>query len=354
MTGSQKQQLLQRQDGISPDGSLGEFPLLDPQETSVPCDNPSGYRAFLTSGMLPDINFNRMVYETIDDRDGKHRSATFNGCRTSAWFVRHRVSGRVRVASSRCRLRWCPLCIRTKRYIIVNSVIPWAKNVKKPKFITLTLKHSTAPLSHQIKSLYDYFRVLRRRPAWKRRIKGGIWFFQVKKSEQDGLWHPHLHMLSSGHYLSRDDLSRLWLDVTGSSKIVDITGVKNIKETAKYVSRYATSPCRLSDLCLEDAVEVVDAMHGRRICGTWGTAKGIDLNPPACENPDDWEVLESFHIVMKSRNGSDWSRLIYEAWIKDDFCYAVPDPPKQKPAEFEFAIAETPSSYKQFVFEWSA
>ena len=329
------------------------FPLLDPQETSIPAMPATSYRKFMTSGMMPDILFNREIYAFLDDRDGKNRAATFDGCRTSAWFVRHRVSGEIRVASGRCRQRWCPLCIQTKRYIMTNSIIPWVKNVKKPKFVTLTLKHSTAPLSHQIESIYDYFKILRRRPRWKKKIKGGIWFFQVTKSKRDDCWHPHLHILCEGDYISRDDLSDMWLSVTGSSSIVDIKKVNNAKDMARYVSRYATAPCRLSDLSFDDAVECVDALHGKRICGKFGTGSSIELNPSSCECPDDWENMGSFGMVLAGRHVNEYYGLVYQAWIKDEQCVVLPNPPPRPEFVPEEHIKEDPSTYKQFTFEFN-
>lgn len=339
-------------------------PSLDPQETTGRSDFGSSYRNFLTSGMQSRIDFVESVYSAIDDRDEKHRTAAYNACRSSAWFVRHRVSGQVRVASSRCNLRWCPLCIKTKRFIMLQSLIPWVKNAKKPKFITLTLKHSDAPLQHQISSLYGFFRTLRKRPYWKSRIKGGIWFFQVTKSKSDGLWHPHLHVLCEGRYIPHGDLSGIWCDITHGSSIVDTRAVKNPKKAAEYVSRYASAPCSLDSFDLDGAVEVVDALAGRRICGTFGTAKGLQLVPKKCPDSDEWEYLAGFTETMFNRHKNDWYRELYRAFVKDEPFIGSNAPPDDG---FETVFVrdasvldgwrsvkpDEPSTFKQLVFEWS-
>lgn len=323
------------------------------QETTVPGDTPHGYRAFVVSGCRPDIDYNRSVYEAIDDRDGKHRAATFGGCRSSAWFVRHTVTGEIRVAAARCRLRWCPLCIRTKSFVMVQSIIPWLKKARKPKFLTFTLKHSEAPLEFQIKALYTYFKSIRRRPAFKRRVKGGVWFFQIKKSANDGLWHPHIHLLCEGSYFPKQLLSDMWRDVTHGSFITDIRAVRNPRKAANYVARYASAPCRLSDLDFDSAVECVDSLHGRRICGTFGSGRDIKLTPDKCENPGEWEFLETFGKVMLTRHNCEWSSEIYKAWIQERPCYAAPDPPPKLPDDIFSNLEEKPIAYKQLIFEWN-
>ena len=346
-------------DLMKPDGGLRSetehaAPSLDAQETTRRSTLGTSYRAFLTSGVQLDIDFTESVYAAIDNRDGKHRRQLYNSCRTSAWFVRHRVSGKIRIASSRCNLRWCPLCIKTKRYIMLQSLIPWIQQAKKPKFITLTLRHSNAKLSHQIESLYKFFSNLRRRPYWKRRIKGGIWFFQIKKSESDNLWHPHLHIVSEGNYLPQSELASIWCDITHGSSIVDIRAVKDVKKAAAYVSRYASAPCRLLDLSLDDALEVVDSLHGRRICGTFGTAKDVQLVPKKCPDSDEWDYMCGFTEVMLKRQKSEWFKELYRAFVQDDYCYVFPQPPPPVDDLVWREGMEEPTSFKQLTFEWSS
>lgn len=335
-------------------GAEGFLPSLDTQETTVPPDDHHSYRSFLTSGCKLDMEFAESIYQITDKKSQSSRSAKLSFCRTSAYFVRHRVTGEIRVASSRCKLRWCPLCIRTKRFILVTTIVPWLKKAIKPKFVTLTLKHSNAPLEHQIRSLYDYSRNLRRRPWFKRRCKGGIWFFQLTQNKDDGTWHPHLHLLIEGRYIPQSEFSDVWLDVTGNSKIVHIEAVKDLKKAAEYVARYATAPCRLSDYSLEDAETIFNALHGLRICGTFGTGRQIKLAPQKCEDASDWVELCKFSEVMKLRNDTDFHETIYKCWVKGEPCDIVPKPPPDYSLKPEINLVEIPSTYRQFAFEWGA
>lgn len=337
----------------SPERSGGEAPLLDTQETSQPISAGLSYRTFLVSGSQKAVDFSEHLYAAVDERDDKKRAEAFRACRSSSWFVRHRVTSEIRLASSRCNLRWCPLCIKTKRYVMRQALIPWVKRAKKPKFVTLTLKHSDAPLDHQIKSLYKFFGILRRRPFWKKRITAGVWFFQIKRGKNDGLWHPHLHLICDGRYVPQKELSEAWDNVTGGSKIVDIRQVKDPKKAADYVSRYATAPCDLTSFSDDDAIEIFDSLHGRRICGSFGNCRDLQLVPSKCPDADDWEYMDSFGNIMFNRKRTLWAEQIYKSFISGEPCIVCrdPDPP---PGTFEkFQITDHPIKHEQMVFEWS-
>lgn len=342
-------------DTMPGDASTASEPgsLVHPQETSVPFGYGATYRTFLVSGCKPAVEHAGAIYKTIDDRDLKHRYGTFVRCKSIAWFVRHKTTREVRIASSRCNLRWCPLCIRTKRFVMRSSIIPWVKSVKKPKFLTFTLRHSSDSLADQLTRLYDAFKLLRRSKLWKTHINGGIWFFQVKKSDADNCWHPHIHCIAEGRYVPQKSLSDTWLKITTDSNIVDIRAVKNAKATADYVSRYATSPCELSSLSTDDSIEVVDALDGRRMCGTFGSGKEIQLVPKKCPDADDWEDIGTYWSVVNFRHLDDNANAIFSAWRTSQpteaTMYHEKPPPNLEPG----ALTETPVTYKQQVIEWN-
>lgn len=329
----------------------GDVPLVHAQETSDPFRDASTYRAFLVSGDKPRVDRVREVYRLVDGRDLRHRVDAFDMCRVIAWFVRHKQSGRVKVASSKCGLRWCPLCQRTKRFVMSRSIVPFLVNNRKPKFITLTLKHSVDPLADQIKRLYDCFRLLRRSKVWKSHIKGGIWLFQVKKSETDHSWHPHLHVACVGRYCPQADLSDAWLKITGDSTVVDIRAIKNPKKVADYVSRYATAPGDLLSLNDADAVELFDSLHGRRICGTFGVGRQIQLSPKKCPDADEWENIGSFVSVVSQRHREPPAAAIWLAWTTkqttDCSMFYDTKPPPMLAGELMY----DPDSFKQAVFD---
>lgn len=328
-------------------------PLVHPQETTHPSQEPSTYRTFLISGILPLIARSRRIYEVIDARDVTKRRFQYDGCRSVAWFVRHKATRQVKVASSRCNLRWCPLCIRTKRYIMRQSVTPWVLKSKKPKFLTFTLKHSTADLADQINRLYRAFAKLRQSVLWKKHIAGGMWFFQVKTSKTDGLWHPHLHVIAAGSYIPREELSAKWLAITGDSCVVDVRAIKSAQKTADYVARYAAAPADMADYSDAESMEIFDALAGRRLCGTFGTGKEIQLVPKKCPDASDWEDIGSYWAVINFKHLDADAQAIYFAWKNNTTCEASLAVLPRGPDGEKPGLDEEPITYKQATFDWT-
>jgi hypothetical protein len=338
------------------DGGLAAeaSPHLDSKETSGTADDTHTFRAFAASSCRKDIDFAAKVYEAIDELEFTHKAASFAGCRTSAWFVRHNVTGEIRVASSKCKMRWCPLCIKSRRYVITLAAVNWLADLDRPKFLTLTLKHSNAPLADQIKNLYQLFRDFRRRPWTKKRLKGGIWFFQIKRSKESGQWHPHIHILLDSKFIPKEELSQKWLETTKSSRIIDIRAIHDKRKAAEYVARYAAAPCRLVDYSLDDAVEIVRAMHGLRIVGTFGTAKGCKLTAQKPDDADAWERLDDWKTIELERLRDYRASQIWMAWVKGGKCIIEPDKPKPPPEATAEHFSEPPVSYRQFVFDFNS
>lgn len=228
--------------------------------------------------------------------------------------MRNIETGIVRVASKSCHLRHCPLCTKTRVLTIKNNVTDWLKSAQYPKMITFTLKHSDKPLSDQIDKLYDSFKALRRLSIIKNKCYGGVWFFQIKKSENDGLFHPHIHCLVAGAYIPQSKLAQKWFHITGDSKVVDIRIVKDPATCARHVSRYAAKPCSLKPLTLDECITVADALENRRLCGTWGICRKLKLTSPPEIDKSNWENIGSWGLVYDTQSWSDNAKDILRAW----------------------------------------
>ena len=174
----------------------------------------------------------------------------------------------------------------------------WLRGVRGPKFLTLTTRHTHRPLADQVAALYKHFRLFRQHKQISRVIRGGIWFFQLKRSSKRSEWHPHLHCVLDANYISQRLLSTEWQLTTGDSFIVDIRAVKDSRKVAEYVSRYCSKPANLSDFTKEDGLEVFSVFHGKRLCGSFGSGRSIHLTPRKCEDVDQWQRLRSWSYVI--------------------------------------------------------
>ena len=327
------------------------LPLVHAIETSGAKRMPRAYRDFSVKHCQAEIDATREAYALMPEKNRQKRLDQYDTCRTRAWFVRHRETGELRVAAKSCKLRWCPLCAHKRSYFLVEQIKPWAESVSMLKFFTLTLKHSNAPLHDQVDNLYKFFQQFRKLRYLKDNMHGGVWFFQIKKSKASGQWHPHLHCLIDANYMAREKLSQLWQRTTGTSMVVDIRKAGDTAKVAEYVGRYSARPSTLAELELADRVEVVAALHRRRLLGTWGTAKYnpvreyrdeqnrlLDGKPDdltgvtvtdvsytgiatAMKKPPDaheWERIGSWTSVWGCLDSDENAKAIFEAWRKDE------------------------------------
>ena len=287
-------------------------------ETTGKQQFPASYNAFLRVHCESEFNATLELYRRLDSTAGYHYTDRLFECRSRAWFARHEETGEVRVSSNQCRLRWCPLCARAKTNYLMTTVGSWLKFCDHPKFLTLTLKHSDAPLASHVNHLYQAFRQLRKAKLFKEFCTGGIWFFQIKKTKATNEWHPHLHCIITGKYIPQHKLSKLWLKVSHTSHIVDIRSVRDPKKVGDYVARYSARPCNLSDLSVGERMEVFFAMHGRRLVGTWGTARKLSLKPEPCPDAEKWENIGSWSVVTQQCYYSQAAKEIMKAWLTNN------------------------------------
>jgi len=288
--------------------------LVHTQETTVTTPQRPSYQERLRSRCSTEWLAAITLYRHLDQNEGRDRSWNLQECRTSAWFVRNIESGKVSVIANHCGLRWCPLCAQARANYIRHSVTEWLKHADHPKFMTLTLKHSSKSLVEQVTKLYDSFRKLRRHKGFTRLVTGGVWFFQLCRNKQRGEWHPHLHCIITGDYIPYKYLRKLWLKITGDSDVVDIRAVVEPDRIASEVARYASRPANLSSFSLKLDIELYKAMQGKRICGKWGLFTKVTLSVQ--RNPDmrQWEKIGSWSVVVEYAKTNSNAKKILEAY----------------------------------------
>jgi len=287
-------------------------------ETSGKHNLPDRYQDYRRSHCELEYAQTAAMYSRIDSLMGSHYAEQLDQCRSYAWFTQHTETGDIRIASNACRLRWCPICSSARSRFIVSSVQDWLNKHPRSKFLTLTYEHSSAPLLHQINSLYSHFRQFRKRKYIRKKIAGGIWFFQVKKSEISGEWHPHIHCVIDAPYIPQKSLSQEWLKTTLTSYIVDIRPIRNRDEVADYVARYCSRPAGLKDFAESDQVDIFHAMHGRRLCGTWGTGREASLRPKGQYDSSEWRKIGGYKEILSAAGNNAIALSVLQSFINND------------------------------------
>jgi len=321
-------------------------------ETNQSSRTDCSYKAHCLKNRMPDYVRALEIYAKRDGAYSGKFTSRLKTCRKYAFFFRNEETGHLRVQSSRCKLRWCPICRDVSRMIVTGAVDAWLERQHYPKMLTFTLKHNDDELFLQINHLYKSFQKIRQRAYFKQNIYGGVWFFQLKQNPQTEQWHAHIHCLVAGKYLNQTKLKKLWFKITGDSFIVDIRAVKNLESASTEVARYATSPADLTKMSLDHAWEVFEATEGRRICGTWGSAKGMVLRPTPQEDTEEWTKIADFQWINIKRQYDVATKEFWDCFINNK----PYDGPQLQPLELVWkeeldillSVEDMPETYRDF------
>jgi hypothetical protein len=217
---------------------------------------------------------------------------------------------RYRVRANYCHCRHCEPCMRSKAGKLAANLAERLRQdaAKDHRFITLTLRHSNAPLKEQIDKLYASFKTLKATKLWKESQNGGAAMLEVKWDEKTRKWHPHLHVVSEGSFIRQSSLSREWHKITGDSFIVDVRRLKDNKETAQYIAKYVAKGTSAAVWQDRDAAqEWIGASKGVRSCNTFGSWRGYRLTATT-ETASDWRPIASLKTIYQhARAGQEWA-----------------------------------------------
>jgi hypothetical protein len=288
--------------------------LLEPPETTLSNASDGTYRGRFMAGKEEEYAATEAAYKEMYTSPSNSHLMGIRFCRTYATLKRDFVSGDVKVFGDSCRDRWCPMCAGQKAAYAKDQTMVYVKSLTAPRFLTLTLRNNESDLKTQISFLQQSFAKLRTRAYWKRNVTGGIWFLQVKRGRDSGLWHPHLHMLIDGNKMEQANLSALWEQVTFGSPVIDIRRVHDVESTASYVARYCARPAALAEMSLDDRIEVIEALFRKRLCGTFGNAKTVTLTPPKIEADGDWDYVGHYDDIVRKAEKCPKARAILVAY----------------------------------------
>jgi hypothetical protein len=311
-----------------------------------------------TEGITPDEEWFRhynwrdkrkLVRQALHDADTSQAAMDrFNNCGCCCSVEWNATEKRYRVIGSYCHNRHCEPCMKGKSSLIINNLRASLKDRKARqfRFVTLTLKHDkTTPLRAQIKRLYKAWSDLRKTPLWKTSQDGGVATFEAKWVEpktytnakgevinSGGGWHPHLHIITEGRFLTQRDLSEQWYAITKDSFMVDVRKMSAEKDVAFYVGKYITKGT--NDAVWSDpkrAAEWVKAVKGLRTAATFGNWRGMKLLRRTKEEPGQWTHIASLQSLVRRGQQGDLPALELLAKLTQEQMYDPHRKRKPKP-----------------------
>ena len=248
-----------------------------------------------------------------------HAIEAFAQCGAAVMVEWSAAEKRYRLRGSYCHSRHCEPCMRAKAAVMAGNLRQRLvdKQENQYRFVTLTLAHTDQPLSDQIKRLYASFRKLRNKRCWQKSQVGGAASLEVKWKPDTKRWHPHLHVISEGKFLGKEDLSQAWKEATGDSFIVDIRKLDDAKAAAYYVAKYVTKGTNAQVWENDDtAAEWITAMKGVRSAATYGTWRGFKLLQRQ-NDPKDWKPVGTLNNIHRlAQEGNVWALGIMQNIIR--------------------------------------
>jgi hypothetical protein len=240
------------------------------------------------------------IGQVVPGKEAKRVAAALGGCGEYLLFRHYFQVDQVKLhAAQFCRRHLlCQLCAIRRGAKLVQSyldrfqVITAADPLLRPFLVTLTVKDG-ADLAERFAHLYKgqrelWMRVHRKRgPAAFRAIDGAVWSYEAKRGQGSGLWHPHLHMIAlSKTVIDHEQLRSEWHDITGDSFIVDVRPIDQEDPVTGFleVFKYAL---KFSDMEPADTVHAWQTLGGRRLIGSAGAFRGVEVPDELTDAPLD-------------------------------------------------------------------
>ncbi len=218
-------------------------------------------------------------------------------------------TGIVKLFPRRCKSRLCPFCQRGRSFKLQCKLLKLIRVIDSPKTLTLTVKSCDEPLSQQLQRLTENFAKLRKRPEWKRKVKGGIYTIEVTYNRVLKQWHPHLHVIMDSPFFKQQEIVKLWKAITGDSSIVYIEAVKSQRNAVHYMTKYVSKSECVKLLPDEVIAEWALQMQGQRTVSTFGALHSIKLEEEDTDDrPDCQPIAEITSLEYSGRNGDKHAR----------------------------------------------
>lgn len=121
----------------------------------------------------------------------------------------------------------------------------------------------------------------------------GSYSIEVKRGTGSGLWHPHVNLLVlSSKPIRKDKVIAEWSEVTGDSFIVECLRVKADTNAFVEIFKYAL---KFSDMEFEDNYYAWERLRGRRLCGSFGDFRGLEVE----RDVDETELGEYIDLFYR-------------------------------------------------------
>lgn len=238
----------------------------------------------------------------------------FRLCGSMATVWRSESTGSLKVRANHCHNRWCPRCRVYVQNRTRRRIEKWLKTANRSalKFVTLTLRPSSRPLSEHLAHLLKSFRRLRSSRFWRALSVRGMGIAETTRGATGRDWHLHLHLIIESPYMDARKLSDAWRTASGGSFIVSVKGVRRDQATEKlieYLAGYmAKEPPGVDATDAKLVTEWVHALTAQHWVVAFGQAKRVEIPEKVDEerDPGPWEYVAPLAtLILAARGGHE-------------------------------------------------
>lgn len=205
----------------------------------------------------------------------------------------------------------CPLCAirRGAKSVRVNMAkvqeLLKADPLLRAYFVTLTVKNGP-DLDERFQHLTGSLRAYHKRRTGTRqhgevlKASAAVWSYEFTNTGKG--WHPHVHAIwlcrvAPDMYRLRDD----WKAITGDSFMCDVRPLDEADPVGAFleVFKYAL---KFADLADPDRLHAYKRLKGKRLQGSFGDLRGLDVEPgDSDELLDDLPYIERFFCFVEGQ-----------------------------------------------------
>jgi hypothetical protein len=257
-------------------------------------------------------------------------AAGLAGCGNYLHFREYYTVDKVRLHNAQfCKQHLiCPLCAIRRgakalgAYLARWEVIRTERPDLRPYLVTFTVKNGDdlqerqTHLTKSLRKLMDHRRNFNAgvpRAPWTELCKAEGAVYTLELTNKGNGWHPHCHMIVlAASEPSQGALSIEWDSISGDSFIVDVRPITgDPSEGFMEVFKYAV---KFSDLSLADNWHAAQLLKGKRLLGSFGLFRGVQVPESLLDEPLDslpyWDrfyryVGDEYRFTGESPKASD-------------------------------------------------
>lgn len=274
--------------------------------------NQTESQNFLMAGM--ERHRTSILHAMVNLKYTEKMQDRFASCCQHSTVIRHSQSHELKLASISCGQRFCPHCGNAYRKKVAQKIEDLMGRSRQNvwRFITLTIRSSNNDLKTQIAFLKASFRRLRQTTLWQTTQLMGYGVIEMTWSSRRLQWHPHIHIVSRGVFVSQASLSKQWAECSKGSEVVDIRKIKSSPTAATELCSYLTKMPNIPD---DDGkvglmTELLAALKGTHMLIPFGVRDAIadDLDTQPTETySNEWEFVCTFDNLLKRISNGDIS-----------------------------------------------